>query len=76
MIHFLNYALKPSGEIKVVSQKKYARISLLSPDSPQAAKLPIPSGAPVELKVPSVRIYSLLVMETRVPGSIKVAGKH
>jgi hypothetical protein len=76
MIHFLNYALKPSGEIKVVSQKKYTRISLLSPDSAQAVQLSIPSGAPAELKVPAVRVYSLLVMETHVPRSVKVMDKH
>ena len=63
MIHFLNYTLKPSGEIKVVLPKKYTRISLLSPDSPQPVQLSIPPGAPAELKVPSVRSYSLLVME-------------
>jgi hypothetical protein len=76
MIHFLNYTLKRSGEIKVLSQKKYARISLLSPDSHQGVQLPIPPGVPAELKVPSVRIYSLLVMEAHVPRPIKVADKH
>jgi hypothetical protein len=76
MIHFLKYALKPSGEIKVVLQKKYARITLLSPDSPQAVQLSIPPGAPAELTVPSVRIYSLLVMETHSPRPVKVMGKH
>jgi hypothetical protein len=67
MIHFLNYPLKPSGGITVVSQTKYARISLLSPDAPQAIQLSVPPGAPAELKVPSVRIYSLLVLETHNP---------
>jgi hypothetical protein len=76
MIHLLNYTLEPSAEIKIVMQKKYSRISFLSPDAPQAVQLPIPSGAPAELKVPSVRIYSLLVLETQSPRSIKVAGKH
>ena len=65
MIHFLNYALKPSGEIKVVLPKKYARINLLSPDSPQALELSNPPGLAVVMKIPSVRIYSLLVMQPR-----------
>jgi hypothetical protein len=76
LIHFLNYTLKPSGEIKVVSQRKYARISLFSPDSPQAVQLSIPPGAPAELKVPSVRVYSLLVMETHRPRPSKATDEH
>jgi hypothetical protein len=76
MIHFLNYTLKRSGEIKVVLQKKYAGISLLSPDSPHAVQLSIPPSAPAELKVPSARIYSLLVMETHSPRPIKAAERH
>jgi hypothetical protein len=75
MIHFLNYTLKSSGEIKVVLQKKYARISLLSPDSPQAVQLSIPPGESTDMKVPSVRIYSLLVMETHRPKPVTVMGK-
>jgi hypothetical protein len=76
MIHFLNYTLKPSAEIKVVAQKKYARISLLSPDSHQAVQLSIPPGVPAELTVPSVRIYSMLVLETQMPRPVKVMDKH
>jgi hypothetical protein len=75
MIHFLNYALNPSGEIKVVSQNKYARISLLSPDSAQAVQLSIPPGVPAEMKVPPVRVYSLLVLETRPSRPLKAADK-
>jgi hypothetical protein len=75
MIHFLNYTLKPSGKIKIALPKKYTRISLFSPDSPQAVQLSTPRGTALELKVPAVRIYSLLVMETRVAGQAKNTGK-
>jgi hypothetical protein len=76
MIHFLNYTLKPSAEIKIVAQKKYARVSVLSPDATQAVQLSIPSRTPAELKLPSVRIYSVLVLETQNPRSVKAAEKH
>ena len=76
MIHFLNYTLKPSGAIKVVMPKKYARVSLISPDAPQAVQLSITLGATEELKVPSVRIYSLLVLDAHVPRPVKAVEKH
>jgi hypothetical protein len=76
MIHFLNYTFKPSGETKIALQRKYARISLVSPDSPQAVQLSIPTGTAAELKVPAVRIYSLLVLETRVARPSTVVGKN
>ena len=66
LIHLLNYADSPSGEIKIVPPKRNARAILLSPDSPEAVQLSVGAGGTVELKVPSVRIYSLVVLESRV----------
>ena len=67
MVHLLNYTLQPSGEIKVVLPKKYNRIRLISPDAPQELQLATPSGVLTELQLPSVRIYSLLVLESPTP---------
>jgi hypothetical protein len=50
-----------------VFPKKYARIRLISPDMPQEIQLGAPSGVPTELQLPSVRIYSLLVLENPTP---------
>ncbi len=74
MIHFLNYTLKPSAEIKVAVKKNYGILRVLSPDLPSAVQLAISGGAAV-ITVPPVRIYSLLVMETRGSSSAKAAAK-
>jgi len=62
VVHLLNYTLTPSNEIKVVLQKKYARIWLVSPDTPERLPLAVPSAIPGEVKVPSLHIYSLLIL--------------
>jgi hypothetical protein len=67
MVHLLNYTLQPSAEIKVVPQKIYVRIKLFSPDVPQELQLAPSSARPTELQLPSVRIYSLLVLESPNP---------
>jgi hypothetical protein len=66
LIHLLNYAGSPSAEIRIVPPKRYARATLLSPDSPEAVQLSAAAGGTVELKVPSVRIYSVVVLESRL----------
>ncbi len=67
MIHFLSYSLKPSGEIKVAGLLGRTRVTLLSPDSPQAAPVSIKPSRSGELRFPAVRIYSMLVIENPVP---------
>jgi hypothetical protein len=62
VIHLLNYGRNPAGEIKVVTQKQYARVNLLSPDSPGFGELTKRPGTLATWKVPPVRIYSLLVL--------------
>jgi hypothetical protein len=64
IVHLLNYTLEPNNEIKVVLQKKYERVWLISPDMPEKLQLAAPSGNPAELNLPPLRIYSLLVLES------------
>ncbi len=65
IIHLLNYGRTPATGIRVLIPHGYAGNNLLSPDSIQAIQTIIHSGAPVELQVPPVHIYSMLVVETR-----------
>jgi hypothetical protein len=69
IVHLLNYALTPTHEIKVILQEKYGRIWLISPDMPENLQLAIPSRSPAELKLPPVRIYSLLILESSGGGA-------
>ncbi|MGA3325112.1 MAG: alpha-amylase family protein [Terriglobia bacterium] len=65
MIHFLNYTLKPSAEIRVGPQQKFATMAVYSPDSSQPLVLIGPPGLDLVMKIPSVHIYSMLVMLPR-----------
>ena len=65
MIHFLNYTLKPSAEIRVGPQRKFASMLMFSPDSSQPLAQIGPPGRDLAMKIPSVRVYSLLVMQPR-----------
>jgi hypothetical protein len=67
IVHLLNYTPKPADGIKVVLRKKYRSIWLISPDMPEKVQLVSPSGSPAELKLPAVRVYSLLVLESTRP---------
>ncbi len=67
MIHFLSYSLKPTGGIKVQALVNPGGARLLSPDDPMGAPVTIMPSGDRELKVPSVRIYSMLVLENPVP---------
>jgi len=64
IVHLLNYTLRSTKEIRVVLHKKYGRIWLISPDMPEKLQqLSTSSGDPEELKLPPVRIYSVLILE-------------
>lgn len=65
MIHFLNYTLTPSSEIKIGPQQKFATMAVYSPDASQPLVLTGPPGHALVMKIPSVHIYSLLVMQPR-----------
>jgi len=64
IVHLLNYTLEPNNEIKVVLRKKYGRVWLTSPDMAEKLQLATPSGNPAELKLPLLRIYSLVVLDS------------
>lgn len=63
MVHLLNYTLAPENGIKVDLRKKYRKVWLISPDMPEKLELRTSPDNPVEIKLPSLRIYSLLVLE-------------
>jgi hypothetical protein len=67
IVHLLNYTPKPADGIKVVLSKKYRNMWLISPDMPEKVQLVSPSGSPAEIKLPAVRVYSLLVLESTRP---------
>lgn len=63
IIHFLNYGHSPSGNVRAFTAQGRTRGTLLSPDSPQAPLMTILHSAVTEYSVPSVRIYSLLILQ-------------
>jgi hypothetical protein len=70
IVHLLNYTLKPTAEIKVTVLGQLLNIRLLSPDSPRDAPQVIRStSASMEVRVPSVKTYSMLVFERTAPES-------
>jgi hypothetical protein len=64
IIHLLNYGSAPVSNIKVELNRKYRSATLLSPDTSHAVPVPIghSSGHAGEVIVPSLKIYSMLVL--------------
>lgn len=64
LVHLLNYTSSPVSGLKVKVQGKFSSVRLLSPDSPRTAVRMVPlSGSAVEIEVPHLTTYSLLVLE-------------
>jgi hypothetical protein len=61
IIHLLNYAPVAAGPVRISLRQQHRRIRLLSPDVARSAISLSPSGT--ELEVPSVTIYSMLILE-------------
>jgi membrane protein implicated in regulation of membrane protease activity len=64
LVHLLNYASSPAGGARVKVQGKFSTARLLTPDSARTAVRLVPaSGSGVEVEVPELATYSLLVLE-------------
>jgi hypothetical protein len=64
MVHLLNYTGTPARAVKVKVQGKFSTARLISPDSTRTAVRIAPSaGSGVEVEVPELATYALLVLE-------------
>jgi hypothetical protein len=64
IVHLLNYTPRPVQSIQVRAQGRFSGIRLLSPDdSPEPVRLAASPGGTTEVQVPSLKIYSILVLE-------------
>lgn len=63
LVHLLNYRASPVRDVKVRVQGKFATARLLSPDSPRTAVRLVTAGSGVDIDVPELATYSLLVLE-------------
>jgi len=63
LVHLLNYTAAPAKGVKVKVDGKFASARLLSPDSTRAAVRLVPAGSKVEIEVPELATYSLLILE-------------
>jgi hypothetical protein len=64
LVHLMNYTLRPTGTFKVTVPGHFENVTLLSPDSPRAPVRVLESSASrTEVAIPSIAIYSVLVLE-------------
>jgi hypothetical protein len=63
MVHILNYLPKPVENIVVTVDGKHDRVELLTPDDPQQPRFLRTTDAATEIEIPSVKIYSMLVLK-------------
>lgn len=64
LVHVLNYTRNPARDVKVKVQGKFASVKLLSPDSTRSSARVLPSsGSGLEVELPELGTYSLLVLE-------------
>ena len=65
VVHLLNYTGRAMKEIKVTPEGEFRNVRLLSPDaSREPAKL-VSSSRGIQIEVPALDTYSLLVLESR-----------
>ena len=64
LVHLLNYTASPARGVKVTIQGKFASARLLSPDGTREAVRLVPAaGSGVEVEIPELARYSLVVLE-------------
>jgi len=64
LVHLLNYTASPARGVKLRVQGKFSSARLLSPDSTRTAVRLVPAGgSSVEVEIPELATYSLVVLE-------------
>jgi hypothetical protein len=66
MVHLVNYLPKPVEKLVVTVEGKHDHVDLLSPDEPcDPPRIVRTTDTATEIEIPSVKIYSVLVLETK-----------
>jgi hypothetical protein len=66
LVHLLNYTLSPVQNLDLKVDGAYRTARLLSPDSTAGfAKTPALGGTSAELRIPNLKIYSVVVLEKK-----------